>query len=483
MSTTPPERSGGRAPAAYATVLRRYALLVLAFTLAAVGTAYGITRTQPPEYTSVETVVVEPRAVPKGAAPQAPDMGTEREIATSGSVAALAAKALRAPLADLTQGLSVKVPVDTHVLRFAYTSSNPQEARWRASAFANAYIKYRSGQAKPDESSPKATVITPASLPDTPSGPNYPLNLGVALLVGLVLGVVTAVVRDRFDDRLRGARDLELQTRAPTLASVPSTWRLPSGPSAPLAILRAPQSATSEAFRYLRTKVLHVASTRDAQTLVLTSAVGHHGRAVCAANLAAALALSGKRVILVCADSHQRELARLLSVDNSIGLVDVASWHAPLDRALLGTGIDRLQAVPPGLAAPPGYVLADTMRAILPTLCRDADLVLVDAPPVLSSADTAAIVAFTDMTLLVAHTRHSSRSAVRTASVEIEQAGGRLIGSVLIADQRMPLRWVTPPRGLFIGVPGNQRSRPGEATGPGPGDGGIPVTPADSGHR
>jgi polysaccharide biosynthesis transport protein len=481
MSTTPPERSGGPAPAAYATVLRKYALLVLAFTLAAVGSAYAITSSQPPAYTSVETVVVEPRAVPKGSAPQEPDMGTEREIATSGSVAALAAKALRAPLEDITQGLSVRVPVDTHVLRFAYTSSDPQEARWRASAFAKAYIKYRSGQAKPDESSPKATVITPASLSDKPSGPNYTLNLAVALLVGLALGVVTAVVRDRFDDRLRGAGDLELRTRAPTLAAVPPTWRLPSGSGAPLAILRAPESATSEAFRYLRTKVLHVASTNGAQTLVLTSAVGHHGSAVCAANLAAALSLSGKRVVLVCAESHRRELARLLSVDNSIGLMDVASWHAPLDKALLGTGIDRLRVVPPGLAPPPSSGLADTVRLILPTLCREADLVLVDAPPVLSSADTAAIVAFTDMTLLIAHTRHSSRSAVRAASVEIEQAGGRLIGSVLIADQRMPLRWVTPPGGLVTGARGNQRPLPGDATEPG--DGGIPVTRADKSHQ
>jgi succinoglycan biosynthesis transport protein ExoP len=442
MGTSEPGRSDRSAPSEYATVLWRYAGSILVLTLAAVGSAFAITRAQVPVYTSVESVVVEPRVLPNGtAASQLADMGTEREIATSGSVAALAAKALKAPLDGITDGLSVRVPADTHVLRFSYTSSRPPEAKRQASAFASAYIKYRASQTKSDDGAPRARVITAATLPESPSSPSYPLNLGVALLIGICLGIGTAVLRDRFDDRLRGARELELHAGVPMLAAVPGARRLPAGMTAPLAILRAPESASAEAYRYLRTKILHTASMRDAQTLVLTSAGDDSDQAVCGANLAAAIALSGKRVIVVCADRLRPELARLLCVNNSVGLVDAAEGQPPIAQALCDTGIDTLRVLPFFLLPlHPGNLLADTVRGMFPALCEAADVVLVEAPPVLTSADTVAMVGLADMTLLLADSRHSTRSAVRDASLEIEQAGGQLIGSVLVIGRRIARR-------------------------------------------
>jgi polysaccharide biosynthesis transport protein len=441
MGTNEPGRSDRSAPAEYATVLRRYAGSILVLTLVALGSAFAITRAQVPVYTSAESVVVEPRVLPNGTA-SLPDMGTEREIATSGSVAALAAEALKAPLDGITDGLSVGVPADTHVLNFSYTSSSPPQAKRHASAFANAYIKYRVGLTKPDVGAPRPRVITAASLPASPSSPSYPLNLGVALLIGICLGIGTAVVRDRFDDRLRGARDLELRTGAPVLAAVRAApRRLPAGPTAPLAILRAPESASAEAFRYLRTKILHAASTREAQTLVLTSAGEDSGRAVCGANLAAAIALSGRRVIVVCVDRIRTELAGLLCVDKSVVFMAAVRGHEPIAHVLHDTDIDTLRVLPLSLSPlHAGNQLADTMRATLPALCQAADLVLIDTAPILASADTVAIVGLADMTLLLADSRHSTRSAVRAASLEIEQAGGQLIGSVLVIGRRVARR-------------------------------------------
>jgi len=64
---------------------------------------------------------------------------------------------------------------------------------------------------------PTATLITPAALPTSPSSPKKGLDYGVALLLGLSLGIGTAAMRDRLSDRLRGPTDLESRTITPLL--------------------------------------------------------------------------------------------------------------------------------------------------------------------------------------------------------------------------------------------------------------------------
>jgi capsular polysaccharide biosynthesis protein len=202
------------------TLLRRYGGLILLVAANVVLAAILIPLLQSPVYTSTATIAVLPQLSGSGV-PQQPDMGTEREIALSGNVAAIAADDLGLAVSDAADGLSVSVPIETTVLKMQYVNSKPREAQRRAAAFANAYSRYRttaysSGRPVPptsgaqgDAAAPAnvtAQVITAPTLPRSPTRPDYPLRVGIGLVLGLGLGLAVALAWDRARGRATQSR-------------------------------------------------------------------------------------------------------------------------------------------------------------------------------------------------------------------------------------------------------------------------------------
>src|SRR5207248_167398 len=156
-----------------------------------------------------------------------------------------------------------------------YTSPDPHTAQQRAQAIAEAYVAYRTPP-KPARvtitngkrtvippvviTTPTATLITPAVLPTSPSSPKKGLDYGVAVLLGLSLGIGTAALRDRLNDRLRGPADLESRTAAPLLGLIPAFWRAGWKPTGRLVMIRHPQSVAADAYRALRTRLVQAAA-------------------------------------------------------------------------------------------------------------------------------------------------------------------------------------------------------------------------------
>jgi succinoglycan biosynthesis transport protein ExoP len=430
-------------------LLRAHLGWILLVTAAVIAGAAVLSCRQTPMYRSATEVLVEPWTFADTATTKPPNMGTEKEIASSGKVLALALRDLGLPQRDPFRGLSVTVPVDTYVLRIAYSHPNPAEAQRRAQGIAQAYVSFRakanvtaqsggkqSGGKSPGkaENIPKAgaraQVITPASLPVSPVSPNHVVNIGVALIIGLVLGVGTAVVRDLANDRLRGAPDVEVHSGAPVLALVPAVRRSRRDGSRGLVAVDHPDSLAAEAFRDLRTRLLQVAPP-GAKTLLVTSSAGEQQKTTVAANVAAALALSGRRVVLVCADFRQAWLPALFGVDNSVGLTSVVRGVAGISQALQNTQVPglRLVAAGPPVRDPGAIAQAPGFRRTLDDLQEQAEFVIVDAPPVLAGPETSALAALTEMILLVVDARSATRTQVRAGVRQLGNEG--LIGVVL----------------------------------------------------
>src|SRR2546430_14063193 len=179
----------------------------------------------------------------------------------------------------------------------------------------------------------QATLITDAELPTSPVSPNRPLIVGVGLILGLALGIGLALARDMLDDGLRGALDLQTQAKAPVLAQIPAFHRKGRNMADDLVIVRNPGSQVAEAYRNLRTRVLQVAAWRRGSLLLVTSP-GREDKSTVAANLAAALALSGKKVVLVCADLRWGRSPAIFGLYNRLGLADVVNGNGKLGDAL-----------------------------------------------------------------------------------------------------------------------------------------------------
>jgi capsular exopolysaccharide synthesis family protein len=418
-------------------------LWIVGITLVVTAAAGAAVELMTPMYTATAEVVVYPPAASADSSLASLVMGTEKGVAESQSVISMAASALRVPVSTLENELSVTVPVDGDLLEISITDANPQRAELYAQGMADAYVDYRA--ANPSPSTPQAEIISTAGLPTAPSSPTRKLDVGVALCLGLCLGLGVAWLRDTLDDRVRGVNDLEAQVGTPVLGVLPAFPSKKHSPADRLVVVRHPDSHVAEAYRNLRTRLLQVMAWEGADTLLVTSP-GREEKATVAANLSAALAVSGRRVILLSADLRPGRVHEILGMDNSVGLTSVMTGRATLQSALRDTNLDGLQLVSSGPAVPdPGALLQlPLFPLVLDQLRKRADLVVIDAPPVLASADTGALVELPTAVLLVADGRLSTRVELRTATSQLEHARERIIGCVLDNRGRV-WRFPAPP--------------------------------------
>ncbi len=403
---------------------------ILAVTLVAVAAAAVLTLAQTPQYKSTALVVVEPAAV--AANGTGPNMATEEGVVTSWTVLAKAASVLDVTLTSLQHGLSVSVPGSTSLLQITFTDPTPGGARERAQAIAQAYVSYRTPPRGTSSTAPSATLVSPASVPTSPSSPNYAINLGAALIVGLALGIGSAALRDYLDDRVRGPLDVEAQADAPVLAVIPAFrlgWR---GRRGGVVMVTHPDSVVAEAYRSLRTRVVQAAAARGAKTLLVTSPAWEDKSTV-VANLSAALAQRGSDVVLQCGDERWAHAHELFAPENESGPDAAPAALASQNKALQPTGVPGLSLLPPGaIPVDPAEQPQDTAwRAAQSVLKRDTDFVVIEAPPMLAGPALGPYTDIADMIIIVTDARRSTRTQLRLAMREVEHVRDKLVGCVL----------------------------------------------------
>jgi capsular exopolysaccharide synthesis family protein len=427
-----------------ARLIRVYAAWIVLVTAVVIAAAIGVSMTAPRVYRSEAIVVVEAR-VRANTTPVPPDMGTEKEIASSGLVVDPAARQLGVTPGALLEGLVISVAPDANVLTFRVTNANAATAQEHAEALAQAYVSYRnSGEAAganaaAGTSTQHATVVTDAELPSAPVGRSIWINVAVGLAIGLLLGVGTALIRDRLSDRIRGRDDFERVSGATVLATVPRVrgrrGRRGADGGRPI-ILSAPQSPAAESFRYLRSRLQPL--LRDGAIVLVTSAGEREGRTVTATNLAVAMAQAGLRVVLVDADLRNPQVHAAFGDDNTVGLTNMLAGEPTAAKAVRDTPVARLRllaAGPPAQNA--GDLLAgNRLRRILDSLRAECDLIVMDSGPVLSVSDTIALAAVSDHVLLVGDYRRTTRSYVARALDELgEVVEGNVSGVLLNAPR------------------------------------------------
>lgn len=416
-------------------LLRTYAWLIITMTLVTVLAATVLLNLRPVTYSSSASVVVNPKST-RGT-PIEPDMGTEREIARSGEVASRAASRLGLPSGTASQGLSVSVPLETDILRISYSASTPQQALAGATAFTLAYIDYRN-----ETGAPVAQMITPPTLPTQPSGTNYPLMIGLSVLLGAMIGVATAMVWDKTSDRLRGDGDTEARTGLTVLASVPL---LKSRKRNRMAAVAGPPMPGAEALGYLTVQLMHAMTTRRATSVLVTSPSPGAGKTTMAVSVATSLARVGKDVVLV----------------------DVLNGTTPLHHALRTHELEGLRVITPDMGVAQGaasFNLED-LHLLLGRLTETADVVVIDAPTVLGAPDTALLADGVDSVLLVVDLRYGLRADATAAVSALSHVEHKLVGCVTNRPRRQPRRqrWSTRLRAVFRRRTGGDLS-PGRQT-------------------
>jgi capsular exopolysaccharide synthesis family protein len=283
-------------------------------------------------------------------------------------------------------------------------------------------------------------VIEPAVAPSSPSSPDYKKNGGIALFLGLGLGILIAFVRERLDDRFRGGADVEQSMGVPVLATVPKfkveiARRRRDGVLS-LIVAQQPQGMAAEAFRTLRTNLQFAASQRDAKSFVMSSASAREGKSSTTANLGMVLAKAGKRVVLISADMRKPTLENYFGITSKTGLSMWLSgtvedpWEVAQDAGVPNIKIVACGPVP---GNPAELLTSPRFSELIETLERGSDVVLIDSPPVLPVADASIMASRVGGAILIIHSGVTPRSAAMRAREELERAGAPIVGTVLNA--------------------------------------------------
>lgn len=293
------------------------------------------------------------------------------------------------------------------------------------SELVQTYEKMRLSAAQTMDS---VTLFERAQPPTSPVRPK-PLNTAaVAATAGLVAAIALAFLVEYLDDTIKTPDEVRDSLGLGTLGAVPSM----NGNESELIVVDDPSSLITEAFRKVRTNLWFASVDRPLRTIMVTSPSPVEGKSFIAANLAAAIAQSGKKVILVDADLRRPRQHRLFQVRPQSGLTQ-SLLDGNLQSHLLESPVENLMLLPAGPLPPnPTELLASQRMAdALEELGRLADVVVMDTVPVLPLADSLVLAPKADGVVLVMEAGKTRRAAARQAVESLAHAGANLVGAVL----------------------------------------------------
>jgi capsular exopolysaccharide synthesis family protein len=361
---------------------------------------------------------------------------TYAEVVSSPAVAAKVIKALDLPytVPQLRSEIQAVVPTGTVLIDVTVTDSSPQRAASIANAVDeqfSAFVKTLETPVGSKASSVKVAVTSPPQVSASPVSPRKSLYVVFGVILGLVFGIGGAVVLEAFKKEVGTEDRAEAIVDAPLLGAttdqVPEELaKVVSGDARP---------AEAEEYRRLRTNLsARSGSRRPPRSFVVSSAVEGEGKTEIAATLAVTFAQSGSRVVLVDANPRESGLAELMSVSPTPSLVDVVEQRVPLEVALQRPskrGLS-LEVLAGGLnpATPRDPIGSDGIWRVLDKLTNRADIVIVDAPPILTSMDAVLLAQLTAGVVLVTRIRSTRVDELEAAAQTLATAGARVLGIV-----------------------------------------------------
>ena len=342
---------------------------------------------------------------------------------------------------QLAGRVEAAAPVDTVIVEIAVTDTDAVRSARTADAVAAELSRTVESLAPQDDGGDptvRALIVAGAEVPEGPVSPDLLVDLVLGLLAGLVLGAAAAWGRTALDTRVPDPATVATLTDLPVVGTI---GVLGAGGS-PVVVESAPHSPAAEAFRQLRTNLQFLQVSHDGRgdagdepvrVLMVTSSVPDEGKSTVAANLAATLAETGSRVLLVDADLRRPSVAPLLGLEGAAGLTTVLLGQARVEDVVQDWGSSGLEVLASGPVPPnPSELLASpAMRRLLADVRGSHDVVVLDAPPLLPVADAAILSHAVDGTFVVVNARRVRRHQVREGLANLARVHSAVLGVVL----------------------------------------------------
>ena len=431
-----------------AVVWRRKGIVLAVFLAFTIGTAI-VSKTLPKVYSTDATLFVSLSSEQSFDSVQASQAlaRSYADIIESPNIAQIVADRIGGSKGDIESSASFEPVQDTQLLQINAEDRDPDRAKQIADTYANVFIEYAQRNLRDTQAT--ITLADAAPLPGSPARPKPTLYTLVAAILGLAIGLALAFLRDRLDNRLRTSEDVETRFDSPVLARIPRRGRSDTS-----------ITAFREANRILRTNLQFAGKGRALRSIAVTSGREGEGKTTIVSQLAIASAEVGQRVIVVEADFRRPALQAELLPDSTEplrpGLSNYLVEAASLDDALFATARPNIDILPAGPLPPSPSALLESRRGrdAVSELLGEADLVIIDCPPLSIGADASVIAGWVDGVIVVVDLGGSTDANVRSALRQLEAVEARTLGLVLNRD-----RSVEPSSYDYYLTPTGQQSR------------------------
>lgn len=425
--------------------LRRSWWLILLLAILAGGAGYGYSKQQTPQYASEVTFfATTPTSTPGGSAFAGDQFAQQRvasyvELLSSDRLARMVLTAQPIPgetVDELRRQISGSARQDTVLLTATVIDSDPARSGQIAAAVAGQLprlveqIESDGGTKTPLVS---LDVVNGPTTLASPVSPKTIRNTGLAVIVGLFLGVLAAMARELLDRSVHGSDHIRQLTGRPVLSAIPRIATGRRGRRRHQVGIVNNDARAQEAFRQLRTNLQFVDPDNPVTAVVVTSASAGEGKTATAVNLARTFAGAERKVLLVDADLRRPAVAQRLDVEGGIGLANVLAGQVDLDDAVQRLPGLKMDVLPSGTIPPnPSELLGgSSMRRLLDRLRHEYDMVVIDAPPALPVTDPAVLSVIADATIVVTSAGKTRRLDLTRALENLEAVDARILGFVL----------------------------------------------------
>lgn len=282
------------------------------------------------------------------------------------------------------------------------------------------------------------TGVNWAVLPDKPDKPSFPklsVVLPVALLSSLGLALAIAFIREAMDTTIRSPRDIQRVGHLNLLGMIPHEDDDPqvTGVPLPMVIFQAPTSILAEQFRQVRTRLQHAASLDTTRSILVTSPSPGDGKTTVAVNLAAGLALNGRRILLVDVNFRRPMLHKTFNIANDAGLSTVMADLGNFENTVKQSQIPNLDVLTSGPKPENTTELLESQRFtdFVERALEQYDHVMFDSGPLLLVSDTVALAPRVDGVISVVKAATNTRGLLGRLRDQLRQIKAEHIGVVL----------------------------------------------------
>jgi capsular exopolysaccharide synthesis family protein len=239
--------------------------------------------------------------------------------------------------------------------------------------------------------------------------PKTRYNNIIALILGFALPIVSLVLIDYFNDKVIDKRDVERRTKVPVIGYISHI----EGKSE-IPVVEKPGSSFAESFRSVRTSIKYFIKENEKPVIAVSSTISSEGKTFVSINLAAIIAMLGKKVLLIGLDLRKPRIDKAFKFDSSPGMSAYLSGNCTYEEVIKPTQISNLFYAPAGTVPPNPAELIETeeMKKFIDRAKEEFDYIIIDTPPVAIVTDTLLLAPYVDLNLFIVRQRYSSRNTL-----------------------------------------------------------------------